>query len=336
MRNLDRLTGLLTLLIVATARSPGAAPERDEKNSGSTLTYVFSRISVPGATSTDAWSINGYGDVVGFYVDAGGTHGFFLDGDSYTAAGANTEPIPPIQGGTFITIDVPGATLTEATANNDRGDIAGVYRVDGDTTLHAFLLRAGAFIKIDVPGATASTPRGLGDRSEVVFEAVVNGKNTAYILSKGAYTNIEPPASFAGGAVTYSYASGINRAGTIVGRYDDMFHGAGRNRGFALLDGAYGDIFFPGAVSAAALGINDRNTIVGGYTLNGLRRGFALQNTSYTSIDIPGCAGTAQQGAIACTTPRKINNHGRIVGFFGLGGTDIAGFIARPVQQREQ
>jgi hypothetical protein len=328
------LIGGLTLLIVSSDRPSAAAQGDDVRRSGPTPTYVFSRISVPGATSSDAWSINNYGDIVGFYVDAAGvTHGFHLDGDSYTAAGATTEPIPPIQGGTFITIDVPGATFTEATANNDRGEIGGIYLLDGDTTQHAFLLRAGSFLNIDVPGATATTPRGLGDHGEVVFEAVVSGKNTAYMLVKGVYTNLEPPDSFAGGPVTYSYLSAINHAGTIVGRYDDTFHGVGRNRGFILLDGTYGDIFFPGAVSSAALGINDRNVVVGGYTLNGLRRGFVLQGGSFMSIDIPGCTGSAQQGAIACTTPRKINDHGRIVGFFGLGGTTIAGFLARRVQR---
>jgi hypothetical protein len=34
-----------------------------------------------------------------------------------------------------------------------------------------------------------------------------------------------------------------------------------------------GDVFFPGAASAA-LDINDRNVLVGSYTLEGLRRGF--------------------------------------------------------------
>src|SRR5215469_683406 len=196
------LAGVLTLLGMAAA--PGVAEESDGQGNGSTPIYLFSRISVPGSTSTDAWSIDIHGDVVGFYVSEGVTHGFQLDGDSYTTAGATSAPVPAIQGGTFSTVDFPGATFTQATANNDYGEIAGVYLLSGDTTLHAFLWRSGTFTNIDVPSATASTPRGLGDRDEIVYEAVVGGKHTAYILENGVYVNIEPPASFAGGSITYS------------------------------------------------------------------------------------------------------------------------------------
>jgi hypothetical protein len=38
----------------------------------------FTTIDIPGATLTDAEKINPRGDIVGFYVSAGLTHGFLL------------------------------------------------------------------------------------------------------------------------------------------------------------------------------------------------------------------------------------------------------------------
>src|SRR5262245_34782901 len=67
---------------------------------------------------------------------------------------------------TFQTIDVPGATLTEAAAVNDAGEVVGRYVAGGVT--HGFLLSRGALTTIDVPGATATAATGLNDAGRVV------------------------------------------------------------------------------------------------------------------------------------------------------------------------
>jgi probable HAF family extracellular repeat protein len=57
---------------------------------------------------TSANPVNARGQIVGGYIDAGGTgHGFLLDN------------------GTFITIDVPGATDTGVVGINAGGQIVG-------------------------------------------------------------------------------------------------------------------------------------------------------------------------------------------------------------------
>src|SRR2546426_1640139 len=86
----------------------------------------FTTIDFPGATSTQTWGINPRGDIVGFYVSAGVTHGFLLSG------------------GVFTTIDFPGATLNIANGINPRGDIVGSYVGAGGVT-HGFLLSGGSF-----------------------------------------------------------------------------------------------------------------------------------------------------------------------------------------------
>ena len=168
---------------------------------------------------------------------------------------------------------------------------------------------------------------------------MVGGHTTAYLLSDGEYLNIEPSASFAGGPVTFSYASGLNRHGAVVGRYDTAATGA---RGY-LLDPAgpapgdedYTTLHFPNAASSAALGINKKGVIVGGYTKDAVRHGYVLIDSVYTSLDVPGCSSTVVGGAMTCTTPRKVDDDGRVVGFFGAGGTTVKGFVARPIPVKE-
>jgi uncharacterized membrane protein len=173
---------------------------------------------------------------------------------------------------------------------------------------------------------------------DVTFEAIVAGHTTAYLLSNGAYTNIEPPASFAGDFVTFSYASGINRHGVVVGRYDIA---ATAPRGYLLdpadqsqSDEAYTTLHFPNAASSAAIGINRKGIIVGGYTKDGVRHGYVLINNVYTTLDVPGCSPTIEGGALTCTTARKVNDAGQVVGFYGAGGS-IKGFLARPIKVKE-
>jgi hypothetical protein len=69
---------------------------------------------------------------------------------------------------TFFTIDVPGATSTEAAAINPEGQIVGNY-ADAAGILHGFvLLRGTTFITIDVPGATSTEASGINPRGWIV------------------------------------------------------------------------------------------------------------------------------------------------------------------------
>ena len=328
MRNRVKLGAMLVGVGLLVCANPGgtvsgvttAAHHADQDGVPS---YAFTTLMVSGAVNTDAWDINNHGLIVGHYVAGNVTHGFVAN-----------------RHGGFRTIDAPGAVFTQATAINDRGDIAGTYRLANDAVLHAFLMgEDGSFTNIDVPGATSSLPRDLDTKDNVTLEAIVAGHTTACLMSDGTYLNIEPPASFAGDMVTFSYASGINRFGAIVGRYDIAAQGA---RGYLLAhanqsqsDDAYTTLHFPNASSSAALGINKKGVIVGGYTKDGIRHGYVLIDNVYTTLDVPGCSSTIAGGAMTCTTPRKVNSAGQVVGFYGAGGTTVKGFLADPVKVKE-
>ncbi len=85
--------------------------------------FTFTTLDVPGATSTEAFGINGHRQIAGFYEDANGGHGFLRD-----------------PAGTFTTLDVPGATVTAAFGINGHGRIVGYY-IDANSVSHGFLAR---------------------------------------------------------------------------------------------------------------------------------------------------------------------------------------------------
>jgi hypothetical protein len=61
--------------------------------------------------------------------------------------------------GSFITIDVPGASSTQPFGINPWGDIVGQYSVGGIN--HGFLLHEDTFTTIDVPGASSTGAFGI-------------------------------------------------------------------------------------------------------------------------------------------------------------------------------
>src|SRR5258708_14889829 len=68
--------------------------------------------------------------------------------------------------GTFSTIDVPGASFTEAFGINPKGNIVGSHL--SATGLHGFLLSGGAFNTIDVPGASFPEASGINAKCNTV------------------------------------------------------------------------------------------------------------------------------------------------------------------------
>src|SRR5262249_22991095 len=104
----------------------------------------------------------------------------------------------------FTTIDVPGATATQAFGINESGQIVGTY-VAGPIG-HSFLLSEGIFTTIEVPGATSITATGINDSGQIVgFYQDPTGVAHGFLLSQGIFTTIDAPHLSTG-----TLASGIN------------------------------------------------------------------------------------------------------------------------------
>jgi probable HAF family extracellular repeat protein len=86
-----------------------------------------------------------------------------------------------------------------------------------------------------------------------------------FLLEQGSYTTLDVPGAL------YTYASGINASGQIVGTYYDA---AKRIHGFLLDQGNYSTLDVPGSTWTQAHAINDSGQIVGSYSDGAGQHGF--------------------------------------------------------------
>ena len=259
----------------------------------------------------------------------------------------------PVWASTFTTIDVPGATFTEAHGINDRDEIVGVYQ-NSDGHSHGFLLVHDIYTSIDVPGATDTAARGINDSGDIVGSFRVLGQpSQGFLLSGGTFTilpvssivdfganGINARGDIVGNVLTIFFAQGLflDKQGTVtritVGPFVPALNGINARRegvgfyqsgnvplrfhGF-VMDLNHPDtvtlIDVPGANITNANGINAQGEIVGTHSL--VHSFFRDTRGRFTSIDVPGATFTNANG---------INARGEIVGGYGANGT-THGFV---------
>jgi len=84
---------------------------------------VLAQLDYPGSISTNLYSINDAGDIVGDFTTDGTTwHSFLLSGGNYTV----------------IDAPFPGTTSTTATGINNHRQIVGQYGSEGNNTFYNF------------------------------------------------------------------------------------------------------------------------------------------------------------------------------------------------------
>jgi uncharacterized membrane protein len=144
--------------------------------------YIFTTIDVPGAIGgTYPTGINNAGQIVGAYLLGGDNAGTFL-----------------LSGGTYTSLNVPGADATGANGINNLGQIVGAYQVGN--TLHGYILTGGNYTTIDVPGSSATRLYGINDAGQIIGGYTSGGTNYAFVMSGGNYTIISVPGSLFGTA----------------------------------------------------------------------------------------------------------------------------------------
>jgi probable HAF family extracellular repeat protein len=216
--------------------------------------------------------------------------------------------------GTFVPIQVPGASLTIARAITADGRIVGIF--NNASGQHGFLLVDGQFSTIDAPEAIGTAAFGINSRGDVVGGWVdKENKQRGFVWpASGSFTSIEIP-----GAIR-TIARGINAAGDIVGVYDmpDKRRGFLRTRSGEIrlidLPGTMG----PPVNGTWAASINERGDIVGpGF--DGSIHGYLMSGDTVTQIDVdfPGAMNSQAYG---------LNTRGDIVGYYMIG-TKAIGFL---------
>jgi len=203
--------------------------------------------TVLGANFSEAYKNNDRGDIVGYFQDDIGSHGFLL------------------HEGVVTTLDFPTASETLALGINEAGTVVGFWNIrDADGNLlavHGFIWKDSTFSQIDFPGAAATYLYGINARGDIVgewdsdiFGTIVHG----FVLTKGQFITIDVP--FAG--ASYTQANDINAQGSIVGTWID---GDGVPHGFLAEGAKFTSIDYPGSVGTTEWGINSAGQMVGNW-----------------------------------------------------------------------
>ena len=250
--------------------------------------YRYTKIDVPNGTLTALRAINARGDIVGYYLDAGGVgHDFLLRNGVYTnidypggagtvramnAAGDIVGVLDDADGGhgflfrdgKLTKIDFPGASFTRAFGINNTGDITGQYTTQSGAVF-GFILRDGTFHKIHVRGTDLTSGYGAEDNGRVTVGDIVlsaDSSTRGFVVNKGVVQLLDPP----GTIFPCSHARGINERGDIAGAFGivhnpDECHGP--QHGFVFRQGEYDTIDPPGSLDTFVFGINDDGVVVG-------------------------------------------------------------------------
>jgi uncharacterized membrane protein len=177
----------------------------------------------------------------------GAIHGYVFDGERYR------------------TIDVPGATRTEAWDITNSGDVIGYY-ANADGRLHGFRLdKRGKYTKFDDPDGdlendlTGGNDRGVTVGSLLRYDPTM-GEAHGYLRdARGRVTTIDVP-----GALT-TLAWRINNRGQVVGIYSDVDRQVPLRflRGYIYDDGRFIRIDAPDVSNTTLNDINDRGQSTG-------------------------------------------------------------------------
>ena len=169
-----------------------------------------------------------------------GFHGFLLSGGSYT------------------TIEPPGALHSTALAINDSGQIVGNFEY-ADGLGHGFLLSGDSYTTIDPPGSLSTGVSGINASGQVVGTFLSGSPSVAhgFLFSGGSYTTIDVLGSVG------TSVSGINASGQVVGTFG--FAASSQSHGFLFSGGKFTTIDPPGSTYTLVFAINDSGQMAGTY-----------------------------------------------------------------------
>ena len=277
-------------------------------NAHAATTYTFTELRNPGSDWTQAWGINTSGQVVtsSYSETAAVTSSFIYQGGAYTAVSGPAGAISTsafgisdsgaivgsystgwvvesdgsrflgpdsgfiFNGGSYTTINVPGATRTIPRAISPNGRyVSGFYHTETsafgflyDTVSASFTsIGAGKSVLLIAQGVT-NEGVVVGNDVTIVDESTGAVSDTAFIYNHATGTRTD--VSLPGGGRTRFRA--IDSAGTISGFYWDAANVA---HAFTGYPGSFQELAYPGATSTWIEGSNDAGLLVGSFFADG-------------------------------------------------------------------
>jgi uncharacterized membrane protein len=166
----------------------------------------------------------------------------------------------------YARVSFPGAPITNVNGINNSNVIAGSY-YDSQYSVHGFTYSAGKYTAVNFPGATMTEILGISDNGDIVGEYQLSGALNFHGFARrnGTFIKINDPSAKIG-----TMAFGINKAGTIVGSYDNA-------HGFVYENGTYNTVDAPyvaGPHQTQLNGVNNLGWIAGQVYTGGIWRGF--------------------------------------------------------------
>jgi hypothetical protein len=264
-------------------------------------TYTYTTIDDPSADAgTIVWGISSNGILAGAYAANSVSHGF-VD-----------------TGGSFTTIDAPGASLTQARGVNAAGTVVGdFYNGVGAVGYRGFIDIAGVFTTLNDPLAFSGATYAMGINNAGVVAGTYydNAGSHGFVFANGVFTTVDVPMTSAGNTQVY----GINDNGVISGTYYDN-SGA---HGFVDDGGIYTTVNDPlAAQNTYGQGLNNADALAGYYEVAGVgNASFVEAGNSFTSILDP----LAKSGT---TTANGVDDTGTVAGSYDDANDVSHGFIA--------
>ncbi len=318
-RGLGAVAAGAVLLACGGLAAPALAGHRAAFD-GSAVQYQFTtHDNATDPTFNQLLGINNRGLISGYFGSGAVEHpnqGYLLDLSSGTPDYSNE--------------NFPGSTQTQVTGLNDRGISVGFWS-DSDAANNnanfGFYEQDGLYYSVDFPTASNSTPPvnqllGVNDSDVAVgFYTDAHGDTHGYIydIGRNRYREIT-----INGATSVT-AAAINNQGDVAGSETDA---AGNTHGFLLARGRYAiKLDYPGASMTQALGVNDRDEVVGFYqAASGAIDGFTwTPRGGYQTVDDP--------NGPTSTTINGVNDSGQLVGFYTDAAGNTHGLIADPTNQ---
>jgi probable HAF family extracellular repeat protein len=217
---------------------------------------------------------------------------------------------------TYQTLDDPYDATTEILGVNNLGKICGYY----GSPYTGFLARRPyqKFRKLIYPGA-ADTVIAAVDNQQYTAGWYKDSKGRIFGLTffKGFWQTYQDPKLLHSGK-SYTELLGLEDGGVAVGFYQDK---SNVDHAFEvdIATTKYHAISPPGAVSAAATGINNKGDVVGWATLaDGTTGGWLFKGGQFTEFEYP---------KAVSTVPTSVNWSDDIVGSFKGKGDETHGFI---------
>jgi hypothetical protein len=243
----------------------------------------------------------------------------------------------PYGQGSYFNDNFPGSKQTQVTGLNDHGVIVGFWSTQNNSNMvnnnFGFYSIDGRFYTVNFPTGNNASPQvdqllGVNDHDVAVgFYTNAQGNNRGYLynIRTRTFTRVLVPGAPAGQAGPSLTAAAINNYGDVAGFYAKS---SSQTDAFLRLhDGRFITLAVPGASMTQAFGVNDRDEIVGAYTVgtgsNAVMHGFTWRpGYGLRTVDDPHGVGT--------TTINGVNDAGDLVGFYvdSAGNTD--GMLALP------